>query len=210
MDFLFDGLVTLLALAGIIYSIVLHEVAHGYVAFRLGDPTAAMLGRLTLNPVSHIDPFRTIALPLILYFATNGAFVFGGAKPVPVNPYNFRSRHKGMMLTGIAGPAANLLIMLTCVAILRFPYLSNTLVRLFFKIGLWNMLLMVFNMVPIPPLDGSRVLSYFLPRELAMQYEKLEQFGLLIVMLVVFSRVLDPVFLFAFERFVLLAGRFPL
>ncbi|MHC4502262.1 MAG: site-2 protease family protein, partial [Planctomycetota bacterium] len=96
------------ALGLVIYSIILHEIAHAYAANLMGDPTAAMLGRLTLNPIKHIDPFSTILVPMMTYIYMG--FIFGGAKPVPINPYNFRNRAKGMMLSGIAGPAVNLVI----------------------------------------------------------------------------------------------------
>jgi Zn-dependent protease len=149
------------ALALGIYSLVLHEVAHALAASYLGDPTARLRGRLTLNPLKHIDPFHTLVMPLITYFVAG--IIFGGAKPVPVNPYLFRNRRKGMMLTAIAGPAMNLLILLTCVAVVRacsllvgtggtVPGLIFGLLRLIFlTAGFWNLLLMIFKMTPVPP-----------------------------------------------------------
>ena len=174
----------------------------------MGDPTAAMQGRLTLNPIKHIDPFWTILMPVMLYVMTQGRFVFGGAKPVPINPYNFRDRRTGMMLSGIAGPAVNLAVMLVFALITRLlvavPTLSSHgLIWITFRVGLWNMMLMVFNMVPIPPLDGSRVLSYMLPRNMREPYDKLERYGLIIVILVVYSGFLSPLF----ERAFVIYGR---
>lgn len=206
--------VTAATLALAIYSIVLHEVAHALAAFLLGDPTAKLRGRLTLNPIKHIDPFFTIIMPLILYLTAG--FVFGGAKPVPVNPYLFKKMRKGMAITGMAGPAMNLLIMLTCVLVARLlrllvesDFLAGPLLVfywIFVGVGFWNMILMVFNMLPIPPLDGSRLLYYLLPRDLAAQVEKLERFGLLIVMIAVMTGVLRPVFRAAEVAYSFLVG----
>ncbi len=175
------------ALALVIYSIILHEIAHGYAAYRLGDPTAAMQGRLTLNPVKHIDPFSTILVPMMTYYFMG--FIFGGAKPIPINPYNFRNRAKGMMISGIAGPAVNLVIMLVFALLHRLFLLthgvvSDALIAIVGLVGWLNMVLLVFNMLPIPPLDGSRVVSYFLPADLRQSYNSLERYGLFIVLAV--------------------------
>lgn len=199
-------------IALVIYSIILHEIAHAYAAYRLGDPTAAMQGRLTLNPVKHIDPVFTIIMPLLFYFSTHGMFVLGSAKPVPINPFNFRNPRKGMMISGIAGPTVNLAIALVCAGLIRllllFPWVSTRFVLIFASVGFMNMLLLVFNMLPIPPLDGSRVLSYFLPRDLRESYDRLEQFGLVLVLLVliVFRSQLDTLFGYAYALFKYLAG----
>ncbi len=173
------------ALGLVIYSIILHEIAHGYAAYRLGDPTAAMQGRLTLNPIKHIDPFSTILVPMMTYYFMG--FIFGGAKPVPINPYNFRNRAKGMMISGIAGPAVNLAIMLVFALLHRLFLLghglvSDALIAIVGLVGWLNMVLLVFNMLPIPPLDGSRVVSYFLPPDLRQSYNSLERYGLFIVL----------------------------
>lgn len=189
-----------------IISIAMHEAAHAYAAFRLGDPTAAMHGRVSLNPARHIDPIWTILMPIITFFGSGGKFIFGGAKPVPINPFNFRNPRKGMMLSGLAGPAVNLLIAVTCAVLLRLPVLSEPMQYVLARVGLWNMALLVFNMVPVPPLDGSRLVAWLLPRELASKYMRLEQFGMLLVVMVLVSRVLDPVFLWALRGFVTLAG----
>jgi len=195
----------------VIYSIVLHEVAHGYAAYRLGDPTAAMQGRLTLNPLKHIDPFQTILVPAMILLLSNGRFLFGGAKPIPINPYRFRHMGKGMLITGIAGPIVNLTIMVGCALLLRFlllfgTFFSPVVLKVVLRVGFWNMILLVFNMVPIPPLDGSRVLRYFLPREAQRSYDAIEPYGLIIVMIVVFTGYLHPLFEFGEKAYRLIAG----
>lgn len=204
------------AIALVVYSIILHEIAHGAAAFLLGDPTAKLQGRLTLNPIKHVDPFMTIAMPLLLLLMSGGRFLFGGAKPVPVNPYLFRDRRKGMMLTAVAGPATNLLIMLTCVVLVRFlsllageGLLSNPayfLRRIFNLVGFWNVILIAFNLLPIPPLDGSRVVAYLLPRDLARSYEQLERYGMLLVFAVLLTGVHRPVIRYALDIYHVLAG----
>jgi Zn-dependent protease len=185
-----------LAIALVIYSIVLHEIAHGMAAFLLGDPTAKMLGRLSLNPIKHIDPFHTIIMPILVFALSRGAFLYGGAKPVPVNPRMFRDYRKGMMITSLAGPATNLLIMLTCVAFVRFfavlaregaaSDLSYFFLLVFYHAGAWNLVLAAFNLMPVPPLDGSRIVAYLLPPGLAHSYERLERYGMMLPMIMAF------------------------
>ncbi len=204
------------AIALVVYSIILHEIAHGVAAFLLGDPTAKLQGRLTMNPVKHVDPFMTIAMPLLLLLMSGGRFLFGGAKPVPVNPYLFRDRRKGMMLTAVAGPGTNLLIMLTCVVFVRFlsllagvgplSNLAYFLRRIFNLVGFWNVILIAFNLLPIPPLDGSRVVAYLLPRDLARSYEQLERYGMLLVLGVLLTGVHMPVIRYALDIYVVLVG----
>ena len=169
-----------------------------------------------MNPVKHVDPFMTIAMPLILLLMSGGRFLFGGAKPVPVNPYLFRDRRKGMMLTAVAGPGTNLLIMLTCVVLVRFLSLlagvgplSNPayfLRRIFNLVGFWNVILIAFNLLPIPPLDGSRVVAYLLPRDVARSYEQLERYGMLLVLGVLLTGVHRPVIIHALRLYVVLVG----
>ena len=199
------------AIALVIYSIILHEIAHAYAAFRLGDPTAAMQGRLTLNPIKHIDPFNTVLMPMLTYYF--GGFIFGGAKPVPINPYNFRNMRKGMMISGIAGPAVNLGLVLVFAALHRavrlMPFLSPWFSIIFFLVGFWNMLLLAFNLIPVPPLDGSRVVSYFLPRHLQKAYDRLEQFGLILIILLIYTGVTRYVIYGGVIVFVKVAGEPP-
>lgn len=180
----------------LVFAIVLHEVAHGWVANRLGDHTARDMGRLTLNPVSHIDLFGTIIMPLLLFYITNGRMVFGYAKPVPINPYNFRDPRKGMALSSMAGPGVNIVMALSFAVLLRLilpavaaiaPEQTLTTVALplslMFGYGvLINVVLAVLNMIPIPPLDGSRVVYWALPEKQARAYYRLEPYGMLIVM----------------------------
>jgi len=178
-----------------VLSVILHEVAHGWVADKLGDPTARNAGRLTLNPIRHIDIYWTIILPLLLYFSTSGRFVLGGAKPVPINPYNFKNPRRDMAFSSLAGPGANLLIAISCAFTLRviLPLLAKVLpeaafeplalpVTLMFGYGAFiSVALAVFNMLPIPPLDGSRIAYWLLPDKLAAMYYRLESFGIIIV-----------------------------
>jgi len=169
-----------------VYSVVLHEVAHGYVALRLGDPTAQRAGRITLDPIPHIDPLQSILLPLVLFVATQGAFVFGGAKPVPVNPYNYRNMRAGIIMDSAAGPLTNLLlgmffaILLTISRAIAGGGLPAT-GRLFACCMMINVFLAAFNMLPIPPLDGSHVLSTLLPHGLREAYERLRSLGYLLL-----------------------------
>ena len=168
-----------------VLSITSHEAAHGFVANRLGDSTAREQGRLTLNPIPHIDLFFTILLPLFLILSGSG-FIFGGAKPVPVNVSRLRSPRRDWMLVGVAGPAMNLAIALALTVILSaatglgLTDADSSLARIL-AIGIFlNVLLAVFNLIPIPPLDGSRLVQYFLSGEALIFYRRIEQFGLLI------------------------------
>jgi|SaaInlStandDraft_1057018.scaffolds.fasta_scaffold12145_3 Zn-dependent protease len=173
------------------FSVILHELGHAWVALKLGDTTAARLGRLTLNPIPHIDPFMTIILPLVLYVGSQGAFTFGGARPVPVNPANFTSvaPRKGMMLVAAAGPLVNLLIALVIAPIVHVLFEMNLMSEFLFNTLVFSMMMNIFlsllNMVPIPPLDGSKVLAGFLPRDLAYRYLSFERFGFIFLIILV-------------------------
>jgi Zn-dependent protease len=178
-------------------SIILHEVAHGYAAYRLGDPTARMQGRLTLNPIAHIDLFGTILLPLVLAYM--GAPVLGWAKPVPFNPSYFRDPKRSVMLVGAAGPLTNFSIAL--VSCLLFWILQAAGVRfvpvLFMYLFEINVYLGLFNLLPVPPLDGSRVVVGFLPDRFVGPYLSIERYGLFIMYGIIFLGlhriVLDPI-----------------
>jgi Zn-dependent protease len=184
--------VTVAGVVGLaVVSITTHEAAHGFVADRLGDPTARERGRLTLNPIPHIDLFFTILLPLFLILSRSG-FIFGGAKPVPVDVSRLRNPKRDWALVGAAGPGSNVLIAIGLAAVLSAATLtglanaSSSLTEIL-AIGIFlNALLAVFNLIPIPPLDGSRVVQYFLTGEARALYGRLDRFGLLLILALVF------------------------
>ncbi len=176
----------------LLFSIVAHEYAHGYAALKQGDPTAYQLGRLTWNPIKHIDPVMSIIVPLVMLLAHLP--VLAGAKPVPVNPRNYRNYRRGDIIVSLAGVATNAVIALGCtllVAILgaiayAVPALADTLgiLQAMFLVGLYlNLLLAVFNLLPVPPLDGSHVIKYLLPPAWAAQYQRLGLYGILVLLL---------------------------
>jgi len=181
-----DGLIQNLTimLIPILLAITLHEAAHGFAANYFGDPTAKMMGRLSLNPVKHIDPFGTILLPLILFMM--GGFIFGYAKPVPVTTRNLRNPKIDMIWVALAGPAANIFLALVGgVLILTLKFIPDAAAGWFagnlsFLI-FFNCLLAIFNLLPVPPLDGSRVLGALLPGPLAYKFAGLDRFGLFLV-----------------------------
>ena len=180
----------------IIFAITVHEVAHGWVASQFGDQTAKSLGRLTLNPIKHIDPVGTIVVPAIMYFASG--FIFGWAKPVPVNWRNLGHPRRDMALVALAGPAANFLMLLFWAILAKVILLlgsePNYLTQLIFSmcgIGIIiNIVLMILNLFPLLPLDGGRVLTAMLPRNLAITFSRLEPYGLIILVLLLVSGIL--------------------
>lgn len=179
-------------LAILLMSVVIHEVSHGIVALWQGDPTAKLMGRLTLNPIKHLDLWGSFLVPLTLFIFSGGNFLFGWAKPVPYNPYNLRNQKWGSAMVGAAGPAANILIAIVFGLSLRFmpmatdlPLLQN-LIQIFAIIVLLNILLAVFNLVPIPPLDGSKVLFSMLPPSMSHIQMFLERYGFIILLFFIF------------------------
>jgi Zn-dependent protease len=169
---------------GLAIAVILHEVAHGYVALQLGDPTAKYAGRLTLNPIKHIDLWGTIIVPLFLLLLPGG-LLFGWAKPVPVNYYNLRNGKYGPLLVALAGPATNLLILIVTGLLARFSPADTSLPFLFGTIALINGWLMMFNLIPVPPLDGSKVLYVFLERRPDV-LQWLETYGFYLLIALIF------------------------
>jgi Zn-dependent protease len=187
----------LIALPVLIFSIVLHEVAHGWVARQQGDPTAAQLGRLSLNPITHIDPVGSLLVPTLLALMPGG-LIFGWAKPVPINPRNFRNFKRGDILVSLAGVFVNFLLAIGFTLVMAMsewllrlaPDLATTwfVLRAMAEYGIIiNFVLMLFNLIPIPPLDGSHVFAYLLPTRLAYRYRQIGMGGTLIVLLLLWA-----------------------
>ena len=183
----------------VLFAITVHEAAHGYAARHFGDGTAAFLGRVTLNPVRHIDPIGTIAMPLFLYIATGGAFVFGYAKPVPVNFGQLRHPKRDMVWVALAGPASNLAMALVWGALLIVLDGVGVTEPFFLKMCqagvLVNVVIGVFNLFPLPPLDGGRVLVGLLPRGAALAVSRIEPWGFFIVMGLVVAGVVSDLWM---------------
>ena len=182
------------ALMGVVllFSVIVHEVAHGYVALLNGDPTARMLGRITLNPLPHIDPVGTILLPLLLLM-THAGIIFGWAKPVPVNPLNYRNYRWGEFAVSAAGPGSNLALAVVFSVVLRLGLENPGLMQLAYFCVSINIFLALFNLIPIPPLDGSHILALFLPRELARLYDYLQPVGFVLILLLFYTGILGAV-----------------
>ena len=179
----------------LIFAITLHEAAHAFAAKRYGDPTAFVAGRMTLDPFKHIDPFGTVAMPLLLYFATQGAFTFGYAKPVPVDFGALRKPRLHSALVAFAGPAANIVMafgwLLLATILASYSGNGDFLHEVAIAGVKVNLLMFAFNLVPILPLDGGRILNSMLPRQLAYRFSQLERYGFVIVLALVFLRMLD-------------------
>jgi Zn-dependent protease len=205
---------TALSLIAVFTAIVFHEVAHGYIALRLGDPTAKYMGRLTLNPIAHVDLIGTIIVPIVL--AILGGPLFGWAKPVPINPTKFRNPFRGMMLVALAGPATNVVLALSATVLVRLlTFLTpasfnpssgtlgaNMLSALFTFLAymvIYNLFLATLNLIPVPPLDGSRVLTYFLPPEGRRIMLQIERYGLFIFAGLLYLGVFNGVFSFVWS-----------
>lgn len=197
------GIVRQIAISAlpILIALTFHEVAHGFVAYKLGDKTAWALGRLSLNPLKHIDPIGTVLLPLMLLIFTRGGVVFGYAKPVPINSYNFANPKRDMGITGAAGPITNIALAMISVLVLKYviPFLAmvspetvtetvlKPLGSMFNYSIMINVFLACFNLLPIPPLDGGRVAVSLLPKNASIALGNLEPYGFIILILLIFT-----------------------
>lgn len=177
----------------LLFSMVAHEYAHAEAAYRQGDDTAYMLGRLTMNPLKHIDPFMTVLLPIVLWVSSGGRYTFGAAKPVPVNPRNYRRYVRGDVIVSLAGIATNLTLFVLFTGVFAlvgilgqtFPALAESwrILQLMCKYGMvFNLILAFFNLIPIPPLDGSHVFYHLLPPQAGLRYRQIGRFGFLPIM----------------------------
>ena len=181
----------------LLFSVIAHEYAHGYAALKQGDTTAYMLGRLTWNPIKHIDPFMTILLPLVLWFGSGGRMLLGGAKPVPVNPNNYRNFKRGDVIVSLAGVFTNLLVAIACVILVPvWGLVGRSAVGLESSMGILqammirgvqlNAILIAFNLIPIPPLDGSHVMKYLLPPAWSLRYVQFGRMGVALLIAVMY------------------------
>jgi len=180
----------------VLFAITLHEAAHAYAAKYFGDSTAYMMGRMSLNPIKHVDPFGTILIPILLYFSTGGAFLFGYAKPVPINFGQLRKPKRDMAWVALAGPAANFVMALIWLLVLiGLKVFGQQGEQDFFVLMaragiLTNLVMFAFNLFPIPPLDGGRILTSLLPNKYAYKFAQIEPYGFFIVMALVLLKVL--------------------
>lgn len=194
----------------VIFAITLHEAAHGYVARHFGDSTAWQLGRVSLNPLRHIDPIGTIVVPAALLAISGGGLIFGWAKPVPVNFGRLRNPKKDMLWVAAAGPAVNLVMALGWASLLKFAEVmpvnayTEPLARMSLAGIEINAALMLLNLLPIPPLDGGRIMVSLLPHRLAWKFAQIERYGFIILLALLFTHVLDMILLPLMGGFILL------
>ncbi len=202
LDFGYIARELVIAAIPILIAITLHEAAHGFIANKLGDPTAKMMGRLTLNPIAHIDLFGTIIVPIMLFVLSSGRFIFGSAKPVPINLYNLRKPRRDSALVAAAGPAANIIVAFLSILLLILvnkifslipssvggKILTPVSIMLQYSIS-FNIFIAAFNLLPVPPLDGGRIVTSLLPTKHAYQFSKIEPYGILIVLALWFTGI---------------------
>ncbi len=197
-------MITVISIVILIFSVIIHEVSHGYMADLLGDPTARMQGRLTLNPIAHIDPVGSIIVPLITSLF---GFTFGWAKPVIYNPYNLKNKRQGEFLIAIAGPLSNIVLALIFGTIIRFVAAGQSTMTPFIEVAsyivLINIVLAVFNLIPIPPLDGSKLLFAWLPQQYGRMRILMETYAPMFILIVVFFlwQVISPIIFPIFKLF---------
>jgi Zn-dependent protease len=197
----FDNLIqtVLIYALPVLFAITVHEAAHGYVARHFGDNTAYMLGRVTLNPIKHIDPIGTILMPIVLYFATSGAFLFGYAKPVPVNFSQLRHPKRDMVWVALAGPVSNFIQAILWAVLFTLLVGAGLNERFFLDMAkagvLVNLVMWAFNLFPLPPLDGGRVLMGLLPPRQAYAFSRIEPWGFFIVMGLVLAGIVSSLWL---------------
>ncbi len=204
------------------FSISFHEAAHAWMAYRCGDDTARLMGRMTLNPIVHIDPIGTVLIPIVMIVFSPGFAILGWGKPCPVNPLNFRNYRRDDILVSLAGPASNFIIILACVLIVRttifvaghMPNMSETSASIALRLLIFvtllariNVILAIFNLIPIPPLDGSHILKHYLPPDMQMSYERFgAMYGWIVLIIAINIRILDPLFHFGFKLTMRLLG----
>lgn len=203
-------LVLLFSLIVVLFSIILHECAHGLAAERLGDPTARQAGRITLNPIPHLDPIGSILLPgimLLISLMGGQAILFGWAKPVPITYHNLNNPKRDMMWVGLAGPATNFSIALVLALFARLLPASGSLGTqiLFYGVAI-NLMLGFFNLIPIPPLDGSNILAGLLPEKYTFAMHRLGRFGFIIIIILFMSGIFSAIFAMVFRLSLLLMG----
>ena len=195
--------ITILSIVILIFSVIVHEVSHGYMADVLGDPTARLQGRLSLNPLKHIDPLGSIIVPIMTLVLTH--FAFGWAKPVEYNPYNLKNKRQGEFLIALAGPFSNIIIALIFGTIIRFTFYGavTPFIEVSSYIVIINIILGIFNLIPLPPLDGSKLLFSLLPQQYGKFRMMLESYSSIFVLIVVFLlwNVISPVIPFVFVFF---------
>ncbi len=194
---------TIFGLIVMVFSLVLHEISHGYAALAMGDTTAKDSGRLSLNPLNHLDPLGSVLVPLLLLWS-GSPIVFGWAKPVPINPYNFRNPKSGILKVSLAGPVANFAVAIFFGLLIRFLPLPENLLPFWAQIVAINLLWGFFNLLPIPPLDGSQILFSLLPERFANLRRVLQQYGFALLILFVFFgfQILNIIVSFVFNLLV--------
>jgi Zn-dependent protease len=186
----------------LVIAMTVHEFAHGWIAFKLGDKTAKYSGRLTLNPLAHIDPVWTILIPLMLFLGSKGQFVFGAAKPVPVDYTQLNNPKRDMIWIALSGPLANIIFAVLISLLLRFMPQNTLPAALLANLAVMNIVLGVFNLIPIPPLDGSKIVLGILPSKIAIKYALLEQYSFIILIILVWSGAIGS-FLWPAVEFIL-------